>query len=132
MEPYSYVFVVEVSFPPFLFHPINSFRGDCFYSLFFPSEISLLIGNPSFAAKQHGDVDKCTLEKSTITSFKKLISFSFKVDVTQDDSQRRFLAQHSVAMLKQCRNNSKQRRNNVATLCCAKNRHGKSPGVTSP
>ena len=45
--------------------------------------------------------------------YKKLISFSFKVDVTRDDSQRRFLAQHSVAMLEQYRNNSKQRRNNV-------------------
>ena len=30
--------------------------------------------------------------------------------------------QHSVAKLEQCCNNSKQRRNNVATLCCAKNR----------
>ena len=32
----------------------------------------------------------------------------------------RFLAQHSVAMLGQCCNHSKQCRNNVATLCCAK------------
>ena len=47
-------------------------------------------------------------------------------DVTRDNSQRRFLAQHSVAMLKQCCNNSKQRRNNVATLCCAKNRRCES------
>ena len=46
----------------------------------------------------------------------------FKGDVTRDDSQRRFLAQHSVAMLEQCCNYSKQCRNNVATLCCAKNR----------
>ena len=72
------------------------------------------------------------LRKSTITSFIELISFSFKVDVTRDDSQRRFLAQHSVAMLEQCRNNSKQRRNNVATLCCAKNRRCKSSRVTPP
>ena len=45
-------------------------------------------------------------------------------DVTRDDLRRRFLAQHSasVAMLEQCCNNSKQHRNNVATLCCAKNR----------
>ena len=43
-----------------------------------------------------------------------------KSDVTRDDSQRRFLAQHSVAMLEQCCNYSKQCRNNVATLCCAK------------
>ena len=38
-----------------------------------------------------------------------------------DDSQRRFLKQHSVAMLEQCCNHSKQCRNNVATLCYAKN-----------
>ena len=35
-------------------------------------------------------------------------------------------------MLEQCRNNSKQRRNNVATLCCAKNRRCKSSRVPSP
>ena len=37
----------------------------------------------------------------------------FKGDVTRDYSQRRFLAQHSVAMLEQCCNYSKQCRNNV-------------------
>ena len=36
-------------------------------------------------------------------------------DVARGDSQRRFLAQHSVAMLEQCCNYSKQCRNNVAT-----------------
>ena len=46
---------------------------------------------------------------------------SFLGHVTRDNSQRRFLAQHSVAMVEQCCNHSKQRRNNVATLCCAKN-----------
>ena len=52
---------------------------------------------------------------------------------TRDDSQRRrYLAQHSVAMLKQCCKYSKQCRNNVATLCCAKNRRYESPRVTSP
>ena len=55
-----------------------------------------------------------------------------KGDVTRDDSQRRFLAQHSVAMLEQCCNHSKQCRNNVATLCCAKNRPCESSRVTSP
>ena len=47
-----------------------------------------------------------------------------KGDVTRDDWQRRFLAQHSVKMLKQYCNYSKQCRNNVATmlLCCVKNR----------
>ena len=55
-----------------------------------------------------------------------------KGDVTRDDSQRRFLAQHSVAMLEQCCNYSKQCRNTVATLCCAKNRRCESSRVTSP
>ena len=41
-------------------------------------------------------------------------------DVTRNDSQRWFLAQHSLAMLEQCCNYSKQCRNNVATLCFAK------------
>ena len=36
----------------------------------------------------------------------------------RDDSQRRLLAQHSVAMVRQCCNYSKQHHNNVATLCC--------------
>ena len=55
-----------------------------------------------------------------------------KSDVTRDNSQRRFLAQHSVAMLEQCCNHSKQCRHNVATLCCAKNRRCESSCVTSP
>ena len=42
--------------------------------------------------------------------------------VTRDDSQRRFLVQHSVTMLQQCCNHSKQCRNNVTTPCWAKNR----------
>ena len=54
-----------------------------------------------------------------------------KGDVTRYDSRRRFLTQHSVAVLEQCCNNSKQCRNNVATLCCAKNRCCKSSRVTS-
>ena len=44
--------------------------------------------------------------------------FSTKGVVTRNDSQGRFLAQHSFAMLEQC-NNSKQRRINVAMPCCA-------------
>ena len=39
-----------------------------------------------------------------------------KGDVTRDDSQRRFLAQHSVAMLEQCCNLSKQCCNTVLRL----------------
>ena len=48
------------------------------------------------------------------------IKHGTKGDVTRDDSQPRFLAQHSVAMLEQYCNYSKQCCNNVATLCCAK------------
>ena len=56
-----------------------------------------------------------------------------KGDDTREDSQQRFLArQHSVAMLEQCCNHLKQCRNNVATLCCAKNRCCESSRVTSP
>ena len=43
----------------------------------------------------------------------------FKGDVTRDDSQRRFLAQHSVATSEQCCNYSKQCRNNVVQCCFA-------------
>ena len=39
-----------------------------------------------------------------------------KVDVTRDDLQRQFLVQHSVAMLEQCWNHSKECRNNIAML----------------
>ena len=46
-------------------------------------------------------------------------------DVTRYDSQRGFLAQHSVAMLEQC-NHSKQCRNNIAT------HRYESSRVTSP
>ena len=53
-----------------------------------------------------------------------------KGDVTRDDSQRRFLAQHIVAMLEQCCNYSKPCCNNVVTLCCPKNRRCES--ITSP
>ena len=49
-----------------------------------------------------------------------------KGDVTRDDSQ------HSVAMLEQCCDNSKQHSNNVVTLCYAKNRRYESSRVTSP
>ena len=51
-------------------------------------------------------------------------------DVTRDDFQRRFLAQHRVQMLEQCCSLSKRCRNNVVTLCYAKNRRCKSFRVT--
>ena len=55
-----------------------------------------------------------------------------KGDVTRDDTQRRFLAQHRVQMLKQYCSYSKQCNNNVVMLCCAKNRRCESTRVTSP
>ena len=42
------------------------------------------------------------------------------LNVTQDDSKRRFSAQHSVAMLEQCCNHLKQCRNNAVMLCFTK------------
>ena len=51
-------------------------------------------------------------------------------DVTEDDMQRRHLAQHSIAMLEQCWNHSKQCRDNITTLCCAKKRCCDSSRVT--
>ena len=47
-------------------------------------------------------------------------------DVRQDDSQRRFLAQHSVATLLRCCFELLQHCTNIATLCCPKNRRCKS------
>ena len=58
--------------------------------------------------------------------------FLYKGDVTRDDSKRRFLAQHSVAILEQCCNHSKQCGNNDATMCGAKSRLCESSRVTSP
>ena len=55
-----------------------------------------------------------------------------KGDVTRNDIQRRFLAQHSIAMLEQRCNHSNQYYNNVETLCCARNRRCNSSRVTSP
>ena len=53
-------------------------------------------------------------------------------DVTRDDLQRLFSAQHSVAMLEQCCNHSKQCYNNAVMLCFVKNRRCKSSRVASP
>ena len=63
-----------------------------------------------------------------ITKGKMLWSFINEGDVTRDDSQRRFLAQHSVASW----NNVGTIRNNVATLYCAKHRRCESSRVISP
>ena len=43
----------------------------------------------------------------------------FEGDVTRDNWQQWFLAQHRVAMLEQCCNNSKRHHYNVAMPCCA-------------
>ena len=67
-----------------------------------------------------------------IDSWDRTNSQGLKGDVTRDDSQRRFLAQHSVAMLEQRCDYSKQCQNNVATLCCAKTRRCESSRVTLP
>ena len=53
-----------------------------------------------------------------------------KGDVRQEDLQQQFFAQHYNAMLEQCCNCSKQRRNNVVNMCCAKNSRCESFRVT--
>ena len=53
-------------------------------------------------------------------------------DVTRDNSERRSLVQHSLAMLEQCCHHFKQCRSNVSTLHFAKNRRCESQRVTSP
>ena len=55
-----------------------------------------------------------------------------KGDITWDDLQRRFLAQHRVQTLEQYCSYSKQCNNNVVTLCCAKNDRCESSQVTTP
>ena len=60
------------------------------------------------------------------------VNRELKDDVTRDDSQQRFLAQHSItALLWHCFE-WLQHCSNIATLCCAENRRGKSSRVTSP
>ena len=52
-----------------------------------------------------------------------LITRFFKSYIKRREfSLRRIFAQHSIAMSKQCCNHFKPCRNNVAMLCCAKNR----------
>ena len=53
-------------------------------------------------------------------------------DVTREDSQRRFLAQLSVATLLRHCFEWLQHCSNIAMLCCAKNRRCESSRVTSP
>ena len=56
----------------------------------------------------------------------------FNDDVTRDVSQRRFLAQHSVATLLRHCFGWLQHCSSIAALCCAKNRGCESSRVTSP
>ena len=58
--------------------------------------------------------------------------WAFKGHVTGDVSQRRLLGQHSVAIWNSVVTIRSNGRNNVATLCYAKNRRCKSSRVTSP
>ena len=53
-------------------------------------------------------------------------------DVTRDDSQRRFLAQYSVATLLLYCFEGWQHCSNIGKLCCAKNLRCESSRVTSP
>ena len=57
--------------------------------------------------------------------------FDCKGDVTRDDSQRRFLTQHSVATLLRHCFEWLQHWSSIATLYCAKNRRCESSRVTS-
>ena len=67
-----------------------------------------------------------------VSYFTRTFKNNLKVTVTRDDSQRWFSAPHSVARLEQGCNYSKQCRNNVVTLCCAKSRRCESSRVTLP
>jgi len=66
------------------------------------------------------------------TSRVSFLTRELKADVTRDDSQRRFLAQHSVATLLPHGFEWLQHCSNIAMLCCAKNRRCQSSCVTSP
>ena len=71
-------------------------------------------------------------EKVTTFSFPTDNNSPSKGDVTRDDSQWRFLAQHSVATLLQRCFEWLQHRSSTATMCCPKNRRCESSRVTSP
>ena len=60
------------------------------------------------------------------------MTFFLKGDATGDDSQQRFLAQHSVAILLRHCFEWLKHCSNIATLCYAKNRRYESSRVTSP
>ena len=65
---------------------------------------------------------KVFMEIILITRFFLKSNQTLRLDITRENSLRRFFAKHSIAMVEQCCNHLKQRRNNVATLCYSKNR----------
>ena len=69
--------------------------------------------------------------KKISTSCVSFLTRELKADVTRDDSQRRFLAQHSVATLLPHGFEWLQHCSNIAMLCCAKNRRCQSSCVTT-
>ena len=76
---------------------------------------------------------KCTEKCAARTKLLAVIvAFAAEGDVTRDDSQRRFLSQHSVVTLLRHCFEWLQHCSNIATLCCAKNGRCKSSRVTPP
>ena len=71
-------------------------------------------------------------DNSSLSGHKDIVQVITLRDITWDDSQRRFLAQHSVAALLRHCFECLQHRASVATLRCAKNRRYESSRVTSP
>ena len=61
-----------------------------------------------------------------------VVSFLAKGEVTQDDSQQRFFCATQHCNVGTMLQPFTQCRNNVATICCAKNRCCESSRVTSP
>ena len=95
--------------------------------------------NFCYEAQPHGAATPCSNTEGTgwclvvpYVGNNKVYLRYIKVMLHGYDSQRRLFAQHSVAMLEQCCNHSKQCRNHVATLCSAKNCRCESSRITSP
>ena len=71
---------------------------------------------PSFSSRTISVASQQERLTSRAITSERSASRSTKGDVTRDDSQRRFLVQHGVAMLEQCWNNVVTIRNNVGTM----------------
>ena len=73
----------------------------------------------SFSATQRNNIVATSFRNLAATLLQHwTLCCAKKGDVTRGDSQRRVLAQHSVAMLEQCCNHSKQYRNNIMLQRC--------------